>query len=206
MLMGNNVDIDRRGKTVHIQTEDLGRGASRIMTQVFHSGAIVDSKTVSYAEELAKYEGEEKKNEILRKMMLALGRHFMKQIQAGVYDEKLGLPPISETESVALERPPAASGSNAGAATAAASSKPPLASAEADEAESSSELGNTTGMGLTHHAGDTSTRGAQMSDPPAAVADNSFTSSPSSAFLGLPDLAKLDAATTADIRALLENR
>lgn len=206
MLMGNNVDIDRRGKTVHIQTEDLGRGASRIMTQVFHSGAIVDSRTVSYAEELAKYEGEEKQNEILRKMMLALGRHFMKQIQAGVYDEKLGLPPIPEAESVAAEQPPAVNNSNTAAAAATASSKPPLASAEPDEAEASSEFGNTTGMGHAHQAGDISTQGVQMSAPLAAVAAISFTSSPSSAFLGMPDLARLDAATTADIRALLENR
>jgi hypothetical protein len=204
MLMGNNVDIDRRGKTVHIQTEDLGRNASRIMTQVFHSGAIVDSKTVSYAEELEKYDGEEKQNEILRKMMLALGRHFMKQIHAGVYDTKLGLPPMTEAEIIAAERPPTVPGAKTVKDVPAATSKPPLPSREVDEAELSGAFGNTTGMGLGHQAAEGSRRAPNVSDAWVAVAVSGFSSSPAPSYRGVPDFAKLDAATTADIRALFE--
>jgi hypothetical protein len=98
MLMGQNLDVSYRGRTVHIQTEDLGRQVNKVMTQVFHSGAIMDTRTVSYAEEIGRLGDVQEQNEYIRRMMLALHKHFYNQIVRGTYDAKLGLPPLTEEE------------------------------------------------------------------------------------------------------------
>lgn len=213
MLMGNNVDISRRGKTVHIQTEDLGRGVMKIMTQVFVSGAILDTRTVSYAGEIAKYEAEERQNEVIRKMMLALGRHFMKQIHAGMYDEKLGLPPMSELEIAEAQRPPALTDAELMAKNAPPEpdltrSVPPMPATGHDISLPGNSSGNLsiTGMGLAIGAhsdsGAFGGRSSAMSDAWVAIAVSSMSASPSRAFRGLADLEQMERITSIDIRDL----
>lgn len=94
MLMGQNLDVSYRGKVVHIQTEDLGRNVAKVMTQVFHSGAILDSKTVSYAEEIARLDDVGQQNDHIRQLMLRLSKWFHKSIHSGAYDAKLKLAPL----------------------------------------------------------------------------------------------------------------
>ena len=98
MLMGQNLDVAYRGKVVHIQTEDLGRNVAKVMTQVFHSGAILDSKTVSYAEEIARLDDVGQQNDHIRQLMLRLSKWFQKSIHSGAYDAKLKLAPLPASE------------------------------------------------------------------------------------------------------------
>lgn len=94
MLMGQNLDVSYRGRVVHIQTEDLGRNVAKVMTQVFHSGAILDSKTVSYSEEIARLDDVGQQNDHIRQLMLRLNKWFHKSIHSGAYDAKLKLAPL----------------------------------------------------------------------------------------------------------------
>jgi hypothetical protein len=115
MLMGQNLDVSYRGKVVHIQTEDLGRNVAKVMTQVFHSGAILDSKTVSYADEIAKFEDVGQQNDHIRQLMLRLSKWFHKSIHSGAYDAKLKLAPLPPVDPDTLRlRGPKAPTSDAG--------------------------------------------------------------------------------------------
>ena len=91
MQMGFNTDIEHHGITVHIQTEDHGLGDSKITTQVFYSGRILDSRTISYAEAISSLgDGDERDAEITKRMR-AIHRHFLNRIREGAYDAKLPL-------------------------------------------------------------------------------------------------------------------
>ena len=103
MQMGFNNDVAYRGLVVHIQTEDHGLRSKKITSQVFHSGAILDSKTISYEAEVARFEDDAERDEHIRKMMKALHKQHFKKIHAGDYDEGL---PLSEAE--ASDEAPAA--------------------------------------------------------------------------------------------------
>jgi len=91
MQMGYNNDVEFEGKTLHIQTEDHGLAGAKITTHVFYSGAILESRTVSYEDDVAKIKEEEEREEHIRKLMKTLHRHFYKRIMAGTYNERLGL-------------------------------------------------------------------------------------------------------------------
>lgn len=89
MQMGYNTDIDHHGVTVHIQTEDHGLGDSKITTQVFFSGRILDSRTISYAEAITGQADEDARDTEITKRMRAIHRHFLNRIREGAYDAKL---------------------------------------------------------------------------------------------------------------------
>lgn len=96
MQMGFNNDVEYEGFTLHIQTEDHGLRSMKITSQVFQSGAIFDSKTVSYEQEIARFDAPKDRDEHIRRMMKALHRRFYKKIHAGEYNERLGLaPPVT---------------------------------------------------------------------------------------------------------------
>jgi len=101
MQMGFNNDVEYRGFTLHIQTEDHGLRSNKITSQVFHSGAIFDTKTVSYEQDIEPFEAAKERDEYIRRMMKALHRHFYKKIQGGAYDERLGLAPEGGAEEAA---------------------------------------------------------------------------------------------------------
>lgn len=103
MLIGFNNDVEYRGKTFHIQTEDHGEGDPRIETQLFFSGAILDTVITSYEETLDNYDGAEAEERI-RAQMKASHRSLYKKLMAGEYDEFAGLEPLEEVD----EEPPAA--------------------------------------------------------------------------------------------------
>lgn len=89
--IGFNDDVDYRGLTFHIQTEDHGEGDPRVSTQLFFHGRILDSKTVAYGHLLEGLAGEEERRAKIRKVMVAAHRNFYKRLMAGEYDETAGL-------------------------------------------------------------------------------------------------------------------
>lgn len=89
MEIGFNNDVDYRGSTFHIQTEDHGGGDLRVSTQLYFQGRVLDSKTVSYAHLLEGLEGEERKTKI-RKVMVSAHRALYKKLFNGEYDGELG--------------------------------------------------------------------------------------------------------------------
>lgn len=97
MLIGFNNDVKHRGKTFHIQTEDRGLGAKEIETQIFNSGAILDTRIVSY-EELMSVEDREERNAQIRKLMQNTHRQLFALLKRGRYDEMVGLEPLSQVE------------------------------------------------------------------------------------------------------------
>lgn len=104
MLMGYNNDVPYKGVVVHVQTEDHGLPDARITTQVFFSGAILDSRTVSYEKEIDGITDEGERDQKIRRFMQALHKSFFKKIQAATYDERL---PIRETGTVEAPLTPA---------------------------------------------------------------------------------------------------
>ena len=112
MQMGYNTDVEHRGITVHVQTEDHGLSGRKITTQVFCSGRILDSRTISYAEAIAAIADEDTQGQEITKRMRAIHKHFLNRIRDGVYDTKLpidGKPPESATPQHAAKAVPAAS-------------------------------------------------------------------------------------------------
>ena len=92
MLIGYNNDVEHRGKTFHIQTED--RGAN---DQLFHGGAILDTKITSYEELVEDLDGE-LRDEKIKSVMKASHQSLFKNLLAGQYDEQVGLDPIEKSE------------------------------------------------------------------------------------------------------------
>lgn len=92
MLIGYNNDIEHRGVTFHIQTEDRGAADNKIETQLFHGGAILDTKITSYEEIVEGLEGEQR-NQKIKSVMKASHRSLFKNVLAGKYDEQVGLEP-----------------------------------------------------------------------------------------------------------------
>lgn len=48
MITGFNTDIKVKNTVFHVQTEDRGRQAPRIETIVYHKGAILENRRISY--------------------------------------------------------------------------------------------------------------------------------------------------------------
>jgi len=102
MLIGFNNDVEYRGMTFHIQTEDHGIGGSTIETQLFYSGAILDTVMSSYAEAIAGL-GDDDAEEHIRAQMKASHRSLFKKLRAGEYDEMVGLERLSLAEESDIE-------------------------------------------------------------------------------------------------------
>ncbi|MFT4703064.1 MAG: hypothetical protein ACI81R_000752 [Bradymonadia bacterium] len=92
MQMGFNNDVDYKTLTLHIQTEDHGMRSKKITSQVFYSGAILESKTMSYADDIDAIEGTAAQEERIRHLMKALHKKFYQRIHQATYDEHLPLP------------------------------------------------------------------------------------------------------------------
>lgn len=98
MQMGFNNDVDYLGMTLHIQTEDHGMAARKITSQLFFSGAILESRTLSYAASIEALEVLEEQQELIRKQMRTMHKAFYKRIQEGAYDSKLVVHATREAE------------------------------------------------------------------------------------------------------------
>ena len=91
MQIGFNNDIDYRGKTFHIQTEDRGLPAAQIETQIFCAGAILDTTIISYQKIMDGEKDEDAQTQKIRTMMQAAHRNLYKKLKAGEYDAMVGL-------------------------------------------------------------------------------------------------------------------
>jgi hypothetical protein len=94
MQIGFNNDLDHRGKTFHIQTEDRGLPAAQIETQIFCGGAILDTTIVSYQKIIDSEPDEEARTVKIRTMMQAAHRNLYKKLKSGEYDPLVGLEPM----------------------------------------------------------------------------------------------------------------
>lgn len=104
MQIGYNNDVEYRGKTFHIQTEDRGMDASQIETQIFHAGAILDTAIIPYERHVENVEGDELVAKI-RQIMQAAHKNFYKKLHAGDYDEMVGLESLDTDEPPDLPEP-----------------------------------------------------------------------------------------------------
>lgn len=102
MLIGYNNDVDHRGKTFHIQTEDRGVNDDTIETQLFCGGAILDTNITNYTELVKDLRGKEREKKI-KSIMKASHRSLFKKLMAGEYDQLVGLEPRENRISIESE-------------------------------------------------------------------------------------------------------
>lgn len=93
MLIGYNNDVQYRGKTFHIQTEDRGNNDDSIETQLFSGGQILDTKITSYREMVEGLD-EEERNKRVKALMQASHKSLYKKLLAGEYNALVGLEPV----------------------------------------------------------------------------------------------------------------
>ncbi len=98
--IGYNNDVEYRGKTFHIQTEDRGEEAAEIETQIFHAGAILDTSIISYEKALDGETDVDKRIAKVRAMMGANHKSLYRKLTKGEYDEMVGLTPLADGEAV----------------------------------------------------------------------------------------------------------
>ena len=79
MLIGYNNDVQHRGKTFHVQTEDRGLQSKQIETQIFCSGAILDTRIVSYADMIDGVEDLDERNKTIKTLMQTTHRDLYKR-------------------------------------------------------------------------------------------------------------------------------
>lgn len=104
MQIGFNNDIEYRGKTFHIQTEDRGMDAAQVETQIFQGGAILDTAIIPYDKHVKDLEGDELIGKV-RQIMQAAHKNFYKKLHAGEYDELVGLEPLESAKPPDLPEP-----------------------------------------------------------------------------------------------------
>jgi hypothetical protein len=85
--LGLNNDVDYEGKTLHVQTEDLGSLKAKIVTHVFHNGQILFSSATDYNE--LQNIGDMK--ETVRERVKWQHRVVMAGISSGKLKEKINL-------------------------------------------------------------------------------------------------------------------
>ena len=86
MLIAFNDDIEFHSRWYHIQTEDNGIRNGHITTTVFHSGQILDSKSISYLDALEGVQDPEEQNKIIKELMTKQHQQFYAKLQEGSYD------------------------------------------------------------------------------------------------------------------------
>lgn len=103
MQIGYNNDVEYRKKTFHIQTEDRGEASASIETQIFHSGAILDTSIITYNKVLASTDDIDERIERIRALMQGNHKKLYKRLFAGDYDEMVGLEPIVDPNAVVAD-------------------------------------------------------------------------------------------------------
>ncbi len=83
MLPGYNTDVQYRGSSYHIQTEDNGEANPFVVTLIYHGGAILARKKAEYRHLMV---GEFR--EKLRKMMRDQHRQMIKMLLEGRLDSQ----------------------------------------------------------------------------------------------------------------------
>lgn len=105
MQIGYNNDVEYRGKTFHIQTEDRGTDAAEIESQIFHAGAILDTSIVSYQKVLDEEDDVDAQIAKVRAMMGANHKSLYRKLTKGEYDDFVGLEPLADDAEVEAPDP-----------------------------------------------------------------------------------------------------
>lgn len=105
MQIGYNNDVQYRGKTFHIQTEDRGNDAAEIESQIFHAGAILDTSIVSYQKVLDEEDDVDSQIARVRAMMGANHKSLYRKLTKGEYDDYAGLDPLGADADVETPDP-----------------------------------------------------------------------------------------------------
>lgn len=83
MLTGYNTNVPHKGRTLHVQTEDGGRGNPVVTTLLYEKGAILDSVRATYADLLIDDDWKEK----VVSMMRDQHKRLIQAVMSGRYDE-----------------------------------------------------------------------------------------------------------------------
>ena len=112
MLISYNNDVEFRNRWYHIQTEDNGMKDGHITTNVFYKGQTLDSKRISYLEEIANITDPNMQNEVIKALMIKQHQTFYGKLTAGTYEELVsgGARANSISGSAALQRGPEKAG------------------------------------------------------------------------------------------------
>ena len=81
MQIGLNTDIVHQGKTLHVQTEDVGDAQRYLITHLFLAGSIIDSQRLDYEDNLSKEE--------LKSLIRTQHQGMIRAILSGQYNRKL---------------------------------------------------------------------------------------------------------------------
>lgn len=92
MITGHNTDVEYRGQTYHVQTEDKGLKNPVIETLVYMKGHILGSRRSTYADVLERGGGEKEIQERLE----AQHKRVLLEVRGGKYDPD-GPPPFGES-------------------------------------------------------------------------------------------------------------
>jgi len=82
MLPGYNHNVNYKGVTFHIQTEDSGVNNPHIITLLFVGGNIIARKKLSYGD-IIKHE---RLQDVVRELMQEQHKQMLKELKAGNYD------------------------------------------------------------------------------------------------------------------------
>ena len=98
MQIGLNTDIVHQGKTLHVQTEDVGDAQRYLVTHLFLAGSIIDSRRLDYKEGLSKEE--------LKSLIRTQHQGMIRAIVSGRYNRKLLLhrPRMNTHDTIPLAR------------------------------------------------------------------------------------------------------
>lgn len=92
MQIGFNNDVEFEGVRYHIQTEDHGLKDGRITSQIFLSGAIIDTVTISYSQAIESITSPEDRDAEIRRRMRTIHKHCYKNIVSHKYGAQTDLP------------------------------------------------------------------------------------------------------------------
>lgn len=99
MVPGFNTDVVHKGKSYHVQTEDLGRENPYILTLLYQAGAIIYRIKTNYLEVLGSNPNERQ----IRKLMERQHQQVIADLKAGRFDEGQGGKGEKSLEQLILE-------------------------------------------------------------------------------------------------------
>ena len=97
MQLGINSNIERMGKSLHVQTEDSGREYGHVITHLFISGSIIATLRASYTNDSSE--------PMISELIKSQHQKMIHQVSLGEFDKKLVLAkPKVKPSSIPLAR------------------------------------------------------------------------------------------------------
>lgn len=86
MITGFNTDIKVDGVVFHVQTEDRGHQAPRIETIIYHKGAILENRRISYADVI---NCRAVLDDVVRSLMEEQHARTIEDVKAGIFNARV---------------------------------------------------------------------------------------------------------------------